>query len=182
MKIRLDSARFEPFRWQEVVAIPVADFDRSGLLAVDPVEVNGQLSFAEPSYLLDLRLKARVSVECDRCLVPVEVELSGRTLLVVAEGGARSDEGSAGNRERELGEDEMGVLEVAGEGFDSVPLVREQVLLDLPAKPLCREGCRGLCPVCGADRNRGECDCESRAIDPRWAALEAMKSRFDDAS
>lgn len=39
---------------------------------------------------------------------------------------------------------------------------------------LCKEDCKGLCPHCGADRNVTECDCESRQIDPRFAALRAL--------
>ena len=62
MKIRLDSARFEPFRWQEAVAIAAADLDRPGLLAVGPVEVSGQLSFADPSFLLDLLVERDIPV------------------------------------------------------------------------------------------------------------------------
>jgi uncharacterized protein len=159
--------------------MPAAGLDRPGLISVDPVEVGGQLTFADPGFLLDLRTATRVSVECDRCLTPVGVELAGRMQLMVAASRARPKDES---EERELGEDEMGVLEVAGEGFESGPLVREQILLDLPAKPLCRDDCRGLCPVCGAELNLGRCGCEARAIDPRWAALEVVRSKLDGAS
>jgi len=47
-------------------------------------------------------------------------------------------------------------------------------------KPLCREDCQGLCPVCGADKNTGTCSCEESTPDPRWAALAALKSRFEE--
>ena len=49
------------------------------------------------------------------------------------------------------------------------------VLLEVPIKNVCREDCRGLCPECGADRNKGECACEPSRGDPRWNALGGLK-------
>ena len=60
-----------------------------------------------------------------------------------------------------------------GDQLDLEPLARDAVLLELPAAPLCREDCRGLCPDCGADRNERACGCEA-APDPRWAALDVL--------
>jgi uncharacterized protein len=58
--------------------------------------------------------------------------------------------------------------------FDLVSLVREQVYLELPMDPVCREDCAGLCPRCGADRNQGAHECQEKPIDPRWSALRAL--------
>jgi uncharacterized protein len=63
-----------------------------------------------------------------------------------------------------------------GEQLDLRPMVRELVLMELPAAPLCREDCAGICPTCGADRNVEPCDCPSVTGDPRWAALDALRS------
>jgi uncharacterized protein len=49
--------------------------------------------------------------------------------------------------------------------------VREQVLLALPGRMLCQQDCQGLCPQCGANRNRTNCDCVQPAVDSRWKAL-----------
>ncbi len=59
--------------------------------------------------------------------------------------------------------------------LDLEPLARDAVMLELPLAPLCGEDCRGLCPVCGADRNRGDCNCQPEASDPRWAALDVLR-------
>lgn len=53
-------------------------------------------------------------------------------------------------------------------------LIRENILLALPAKPLCREGCRGLCPQCGTNLNEGTCRCRSGSPDPRWRGLKRL--------
>ncbi len=53
-------------------------------------------------------------------------------------------------------------------------LLREDVLLDLPGKFLCREDCKGLCPRCGKNLNQGDCGCPKQEVDPRLAALQAL--------
>ena len=52
-------------------------------------------------------------------------------------------------------------------------MVRDALGVELPFSPLCRPDCQGLCPVCGGDRNLGECPGHVE-IDPRWAALEQL--------
>ncbi|MBO0893116.1 MAG: DUF177 domain-containing protein [Acidimicrobiales bacterium] len=71
--------------------------------------------------------------------------------------------------------DDEDVYPLAGEQLDLEPLARDAVLLELPLAPLCSEGCRGLCPVCGVDRNRVTCACVSDQLDPRWAALDVLR-------
>ncbi len=55
--------------------------------------------------------------------------------------------------------------------LDLGPAFRAAVLLEVPIKNVCRGNCRGLCPVCGADRNTAPCTCETPRGDPRWKAL-----------
>jgi uncharacterized protein len=52
--------------------------------------------------------------------------------------------------------------------------MREQFFLTLPMKPLCRPDCQGLCPVCGKNRNREQCDCKAEWVDPRLAELRKL--------
>ncbi|MDH4027761.1 MAG: DUF177 domain-containing protein [Nitrospirota bacterium] len=65
--------------------------------------------------------------------------------------------------------------------IDIDELIKEQVLLSVPMKPLCSPECRGICPKCGKDLNEGTCGCETKGTDPRLAPLEklreAMKGR-----
>lgn len=64
--------------------------------------------------------------------------------------------------------------QLRGDRLDLEPLVRDSVMLELPLAPLCREGCAGICPTCGADRNVAPCACDRGTTDPRWAALDAL--------
>ena len=71
------------------------------------------------------------------------------------------------------------VIEPQAVELDLRPTIREELILSAPAYLLCREDCRGLCPGCGQDLNRGSCTCPS-SRDPRWAALEALRDRLPD--
>lgn len=70
---------------------------------------------------------------------------------------------------------ELSVYE--GDEVDLSPLIREQLLLSLPTRPLCREDCRGLCPRCGANLNLVQCGCAAADADPRLSALHKLKVR-----
>jgi len=80
--------------------------------------------------------------------------------------------------EIELEKDELGVLLIEGEHLDTEPLIAEQVLLELPMKPLCGPECRGLCPRCGADRNLVPDCCEEPAGDERFEALGTLRDKL----
>ena len=131
--------------------------------------------FADPGYLLRARLSYEQTLGCLRCLKPIvertdsEVEL----MLLVEDGHERA------GGEHELAEGDLGVLLVEGGVFEARPLLLEQLQLNIPMKPLCRPDCRGLCPRCGTDLNAGTCACAELAVDPRWAALAALKDASD---
>jgi uncharacterized protein len=55
--------------------------------------------------------------------------------------------------------------------LDLTESIRQNALLAIPMKPLCRKNCAGLCSQCGQDLNESQCDCEQEEIDPRWSKL-----------
>ncbi|HTS15991.1 MAG TPA: DUF177 domain-containing protein [Verrucomicrobiae bacterium] len=66
--------------------------------------------------------------------------------------------------------------ELHGEDFvDLTPNMREDIILELPQRALCTPGCKGLCPYCGKDLNKGSCQCRPSAGDLRWHALDNLK-------
>jgi uncharacterized protein len=77
--------------------------------------------------------------------------------------------------DRNLRDEDLEFSLYDGDQIDLSPLIREQFLLSLPTRPLCREDCRGLCPKCGINLNEGECSCREDAADPRLAALRNLK-------
>ena len=72
-------------------------------------------------------------------------------------------------------EEEFDKSEALDELLDVTELLRDELLAGQPMKNLCRADCKGLCPVCGANLNEGECGCEKFIVDPRLAALKDLK-------
>lgn len=101
---------------------------------------------------------------CRRCAVEVGGELS----IAVRE---RFTEPGAGYGDP----DDDEAYPIVDDELDLGPMVRDAVVLELPLAPLCREGCRGLCPECGTDRNNEACGCVAPP-DPRWANLDVLRS------
>jgi uncharacterized protein len=117
------------------------------------------------------RLVARVPQFCGRCLeaytVTVAPQVAARFVPSPQERG----------EEVELGADDL-ETDVYHHGVvDLDALLETETTLGLPMKPLCRETCRGLCPVCGSNRNVTTCACQERVPDPRWAPLKAWAER-----
>jgi len=118
------------------------------------------------------RVEAVVLLTCDRCLAAFghRLQTSFRLLLEVA------PEPGGGEREHVCSRSEMDVVLQSEPEVDVEDLVRQQILLVLPVKRLCRPDCRGLCPLCGMDRNRGGCDCRPEGDSP-FAVLAALKKQ-----
>jgi uncharacterized protein len=118
------------------------------------------------------RLEARVPQVCGRCLEPFEIAVAPEveTRFLPAPSGRAE--------ERELGTDDLETDVYANDQLDLGALVETETSLALPMKPLCREDCRGLCPVCGGNRNVTVCGCPDRASDPRWAPLKDLADRL----
>jgi uncharacterized protein len=74
----------------------------------------------------------------------------------------------------ELSREDLEDFHFEGDSIDLTEILREQIVLALPMYPRCKEDCRGLCSVCGANLNLGECGCDRSEIDPRWAALKTL--------
>jgi DUF177 domain-containing protein len=135
-----------------------------------PATVNGKIRLAGNEVFVNGHIDARAQVECDRCLKPIELPVSADFELEYITPSEYESSAVA-----ELTEAEMSVAVFDGEAIDVDEIVKEQILLAVPTRMLCREDCKGICPECGTDRNTGDCNCETKEIDPRWAALKNLK-------
>src|SRR6476620_2891621 len=141
--------------------------ERVNLIA--PAAVNGKIRLAGNEVFVNGHVETRAQVECDRCLQPVKTPVNTDFALEVMNGSEYESGGAA-----ELTEAEMSVSVFDGEAIDVHEIVKEQIVLAVPTRMLCREDCKGICPQCGKDRNMGECNCVTNDIDPRWAALKDL--------
>ncbi len=135
-----------------------------------PATVNGKVRLSGNEVFVNGHFDTRAQVECDRCLKPIELPVSADFELEYITGSEYESTAVA-----ELTEAEMSVAVFDGEALDVDEIVKEQILLAVPTRVLCGEDCKGICPECGVDRNTGECNCETKEIDPRWAALKNLK-------
>jgi uncharacterized protein len=125
----------------------------------------------------DVRLRAEFEgnfeVACARCLDPVDQHLHEKVDLLFRPAGA---DGGAAERAISTSDTEIGYYQEGGLALEDV--LREQVLISLPAKTLCRQDCKGLCPGCGKNLNSESCTCDSAPPDARWSALSDLRNRL----
>jgi len=119
-------------------------------------------------YFCRGRSTCEFDLECSRCLDHYRVTLEGEVEFSFREEADESGVASGEALDGEL------LLAPHADKIDITGPVRESLILAIPMKPLCREECRGLCPVCGVNRNRQECDCVVKEPDSRWEGLRDL--------
>ena len=130
-------------------------------LEVESLQVFIRVIRVQKAVFVEGTVEARLSLECVRCLeplfYPLVLELGESFRLPKAD--PEPDKPYAVRSDGKL---------------DLAPLIREQIWLDIPMKPLCDPNCKGLCPHCGINLNRESCTCEDEKIDPRLEALKEL--------
>lgn len=138
-----------------------------------PVDVDGKVKRTGAEVVVSGQISSQVRVECDRCLKTIELPIAASFKLDYITGQDYESSSAA-----ELTAEEMAVSVFDGETLDLDELVREQILLSVPDRTLCREDCKGICSTCGGDLNAGACQCQPFDIDPRWEALKKFKNEL----
>jgi uncharacterized protein len=142
------------------------------LSLVVPPKVTGEIHQEGERVKVKGRVVGRIQLECDRCLKPVEFPVDSKFKLeyVTAK---HYEELQAGD----LSEEELDLAVFDGEAIDVDALVTEELLLAAPDHLVCSEACKGMCAVCGVNRNVADCTCEIAETDPRWAGLKELVDR-----
>ena len=162
-KIRFDGI-FEPGQ---------LDFTDSGVRQISPLHAKGEAELLENTGG-EIRVRGHIAVtmeaDCDRCLAKAEMPIDALFDLfyepsstVEGEDEIAIDEGQA----------QIGFYQEPGIELEEI--LQEQVLLMLPMHRLCDEACKGICPVCGQNRNETNCDCSAVPADDRWNGLKQFK-------
>ena len=159
---------------KELFDAPGTELPLSGEIDLSEVDIWGQKIFCSPVQIsglfqnrsgivtLKYEAKALLQYACDRCGKETEKEEKYGFEHWLA-------------RELESEDNDEYILVPTGT-IDMDELVMTDVTLELPFQLLCREDCKGLCPICGADLNETTCNCERKQIDPR---LESLKMLLD---
>ena len=163
-KIRTAQDRFER------VYSPDQLSRESDYTVVEPVSLAFDIFKDKDNFRLAGDVKTVLELPCSRCLEPFQHGVDAHFDLRYQPHAENTGEG-----EREVEEDDLSTAFYENDEIDLGQLMREQFYLSLPMKPLCRDGCRGLCPTCGANLNNASCDCTTAWEDPRLAPLKALQ-------
>ncbi len=140
-------------------------------VAIDP-RIQGRLQLVSDGkeISLDGTVAASMELRCARCLSQFTLDKEIRLNLIVRAGSP------AAQFHDESDSAEVGLVFVEGPELDLGQIILQELLLEVPMKPLCKEDCPGLCPRCGALKGSAECTCaEESPVDRRWEALERLK-------
>jgi uncharacterized protein len=120
-----------------------------------PIASKIDIHKAGDKFVLEGDMAGSVRIRCDRCLAAFEKELKTDFKLFFTPP-SRYDT----KAEIELLDEELETGFINGEEINLDDVFREQIFLSLPIKSLCKEGCLGLCPICGTDLNLQSCQCK----------------------
>ena len=140
-------------------------FDYDGfeydLISKEPVRIR-LTKLSGRSIRFTAHIICRLKAECSRCLEPVDLpfDLSIDQELVL------DDEGCACTKD----DDEM-LSFVSKYELDVDGFVKEELMIGFPLKILCKDDCKGICPKCGANLNKGDCGCDRTVLDPRMSVI-----------
>lgn len=137
---------------------------------VAPVELTFDVHKDKEVFRLRGRMRTRIELSCSRCLEPFEMPVDSAFDLRYLPASA-----IAADEEGQVADEDLETSYYRDDQIDVNELIREQLYLALPMKPLCAESCRGLCPRCGANLNLGPCGCAVEWTDPRLEPLRALK-------
>lgn len=175
MKVRVDDIKDkvrELAAVEEVTAYPtlMALQESGGCAFLEPLRLQLTVAWEYGHIRTQGSVETRTRLVCSRCLTEYETNIvSPFTIFYIRSAGLPQDE------EVELAEQDLISVAFDGDEIDFSDEIAEQVLMEIPFKPLCREECRGLCVNCGADLNMAECGCSRRQDNLKFSALKNLK-------
>lgn len=177
MNIQVQEIPLEGLHLSYEVSPLVWNSEEKGHSLLEPVRiVLDVLKHGEGEVYISGTLSTRVQGECSRCTETLDFPILSRFHLDYV---PSPDTFSAG--EVALSSDALDLNYYEGDEINVDEEIRGQCLLAVPMHLLCQANCRGLCPQCGVDLNKGSCQCHSEPVDLRWAALEKFKYKENNA-
>jgi uncharacterized protein len=144
------------------------DYHSAEFRQTAPLEIEAGAELVGEEIRIRGRLATALEAGCDRCLLPVAIPVDCAFDLVY-----RPIRTIAKEEEIEIPADELEVGFYSGDGIELADVATEQVILSVPMKVVCGPECRGLCPVCGVNRNLVHCGCAlPPQLDSPFAALK----------
>ncbi len=175
MFIEIEDLKDEPLQVSHVYEMGQLRLAHEDAALNEPVRADFTLCHKDLDLRIDGTVRTAVLYRCSRCLKefvrPLAMEYS--LYYLPQPKGKRADE------EIELKYEDMDIAYYDGIRLDVDLMILEQIELSMPMKFVCREDCQGLCYICGADLNEGECGCRKEEPDSRLAALLEFRKKMD---
>jgi len=153
----------------EAAAFDLGDGD---FRVVAPVELAADIHKDGRKFRLAGTVRTTLETPCGRCLEAFTIPVDAAFDLMFLPHSDASDDG-----EKQLDDDDVGVSFYTDDQINLGDVMSEQFYLAMPMKPLCRVDCKGLCAICGTNRNVTACECKQEWIDPRLEALRNLRDR-----
>jgi uncharacterized protein len=170
LSLNLARIRTAQERFEQVYDANALSTDQESFRVVAPVTLAFDIHKDKDQFHLVGAVQTTLELSCGRCLEPFSWPIDSSFDLRYQPHTVNTGEG-----EKEIEEDDLTTAFYENDTIDLGQLMLEQFYLTLPMKPLCQEGCKGLCVVCGTNLNRGTCTCQRDWVDPRFAALKKLK-------
>ena len=155
MRITLAELELHRVQVSKTYAPEALDYHGAEFRQVAPLKVQAVAELAGSEIHLRGHLGTQLEATCDRCLAQVALPVEREFDLFY-----RPMESIAREEEIKIPADELEIGFYSGAGIELADAVTEQVILSVPMKVVCRAECRGLCPVCGTNRNLRPCQCK----------------------
>ena len=143
------------------------DYQGAEFRQISPLKINVVAELLGAEIRVRGHLATRLEASCDRCLGPLVIPVEHDFDLFY-----RSLKSIAKEEEIEISDDELEIGFYSGDGIELEDVAREQVILAVPIKVICRDECRGLCPVCRVNRNQTKCYCAPLEQDSPFSSLK----------
>lgn len=136
---------------------------------LSPLKAKLRIDKVSSEILVNGSLSALVEMQCSRCLNNFTNKTDININVVY-----HPVEELKGEDRHEIKDDELDTGFYSDEQLDISELLKEQLILSLPMKPLCSESCKGICSRCGKNLNIDSCECRQEEPDPRLAKLKKL--------
>lgn len=164
--LKKEEGRFFPYSESLRLAI-----DGGGESPVMSIEL--QAAYVRPNVLIKGNWQVETKGECSRCLEQSVFLLKDSFYEEFKQLPSGDDFVDFVDEDMQIGD----TFGFKGDTLDLGEYFRQSFLMAQPLKILCKSECKGLCPVCGINRNKGDCNCSEDYVDPRWDLLQKLKEK-----
>lgn len=147
------------FLFSETIESNIVEFCGEKIKIVQPINVSGYVINYEGKIHLQMNIKTIIERICSRCLNIYRDEIDIDANYIYA-------------KDIENTNEDLNLF--SGDSIEIADIVLDEITSQMSMKPLCKNDCKGLCTVCGNNKNLIDCKCVIEEIDPRLQILKSL--------